>query len=57
MITERSDHLTEPFSDNSGTVTHTDDPQETIKFNAHICFDLEDKPNQLLEALESLMVN
>ena len=36
------------------TDTHSNDPQEII--NAHICFDLEDKPKQLLKALNSLTV-
>lgn len=56
VIAKRSDSQTDqPSPENSGTITHTDDPQETI--HAHICFDLEDKPMQLLNALNSLMVS
>ena len=55
LIAKRSDRQTEPIPGDDATVTHTDDPQEII--NAHICFDLEDKPKQLLKALNSLMVS
>ena len=56
ISSERHDHRSVPFPDKDAPDTHasTDDPQETI--NAHICFDLEDKPKQLLKALSSLTV-
>ena len=53
----RHDLQTVTSPDNAYDVTdaHSNDPQET--FNAHICFDLEDKPKQLLKALNSLTVS
>ena len=55
ILIGRHDLQTVPSPDNDVTDTHSNDPQETI--NAHICFDLEDKPKQLLKALNSLTVS
>ena len=54
ILIDRHDLQIVPSPDNDVTDTHSNDPQET--FNAHIiiCFDLEDKPKQLLNALNSL---
>ena len=50
----QTDRETSPKG-SKAAVSPTEDPQKTI--NTHICFDLQDKPRQLLNALNSIIVS